>query len=152
VASACTFPIGRGLSNDQSHQCVVAFAEALDRDDFVAAGGYLAAACTYESPSGVIEGAGEIIASYRRNSEWAHRTFDEITFDSQVDAIDERTFRITYFDETLHRGKPHEYRCCQIVTVGDDGKIVHIKHEEIPGEREKLEAYLKEVGVTREGS
>jgi len=143
------------LSDNTALHTAWCFAEALDRDDFVAAEGLLAEACTYVSPSGVIDGAAEIIASYRGNSEWAHRTFDNIEFDSEValiDPSDSSRFLITYTDRTNHKGQRHEYRCCQIVTVGHDGKIVHIKHEEIPGEREKLEAYLKEVGVTREGS
>ena len=124
------------------------FAEALDRDDFVATEDSLATDCVYESPNGEVEGAAAIVATYRRNAEWAAATFEAIDYASEVEVIGHRQVRITYIDRTRHRGRSHEYRCRQIVDVGEEGLIVRIRHEEIPGQREALEAYFKVVGVS----
>ena len=127
-----------------------AFALALDRDDFAAAEVCLARECVYESPDGVLEGPAAIIAAYRGNAESAVRDFDKIEYDSIVEPAGGNAARITYIDRITHQGKSHEYRCRQVVEVGDDGKIVHIKHEEIPGKREALRAFFDEVGIDRD--
>ncbi len=138
------------MSYNKSLSATTAFAHALDRDDFVAAEGFLAPGCVYESPNEVLEGPAAIIAAYRGNAESAVRDFDKIEYDSIVEPAGGNAARITYVDRITHHGKSHEYRCRQVVEVGDDGKIVHIKHEEIPGKREALLAYLDEVGIVRE--
>ncbi len=126
------------------------FADALDRDDFAAAERCLAVDCAYDSPGDVIAGSAIIIAAYRKNAEWASRTFDEIAYASEVQPEGSASVRINYIDRTVHRGQSHEYRCQQIVDVGDDGLIVRIRHEELPGMREALEAYFVRVGVNRD--
>lgn len=108
------------------------FAEALDRDDFVAAEGHLAAGCVYNSPSNVVEGAAEIVATYHRNAEWAAATFEAIEYASEVEVIGHRQVRIPYIDRTRHHRRWHECRCQQIIEVGDEGLIVRIRHEGIP--------------------
>ncbi len=124
-----------------------ALAQALDRDDFVAAEGFLAADCLYESPEGAIEGPAAIITAYRKNAEWAARTFDKIVYASEVEPEGADAARITYIDRIMHRGQSHEYRCRQIVAVNADGLVVHIRHEDIAGARTDLLAYFDRIGV-----
>jgi len=134
-------------SQSASGYAATALAHALDRDEFATAEAMLAAGCVYESPYGLLEGPAAIMASYRGNAESAVNKFDRIEYESRVDAIDDASARITYFDRITHKGKTHEFSCCQIVTVGDDGVIVRIVHEEIPGKREALNAFYAEIGV-----
>jgi len=129
-------------------QVAAALAQALDHEDFSVAEGLLAAGCVYESPFGLLEGPAAIMASYRGNAESAVSRFDRIEYESSVEPLDETSARITYFDRITHKGKSHEFSCRQVVTVGDDGKIVRIVHEEIPGKREALNAFYVEVGIT----
>lgn len=97
-------------SSRTSAQTALAFARALDRDDFDEAMSHLALLCVYHSPNGKIVGAVDVIASYRHNAEWARATFDNIEFESEVEQVDAHGYRITYIDRTTHQGQSHEYR------------------------------------------
>ena len=41
----------------------------------------------------------------------------------------------------------HRHRTRQLLTVGASGHVVRIENEELPGEREALQAYLTETGT-----
>jgi len=127
------------------------FAEALDRDDFDAARDLLHENVVYDAPNGRLDSRDAVIDSYARNARWARRAFDELTFRSDVQMLATDRAEILYTDETMHRGVHHIYQCRQIITFDDTGRISHIEHREIPGEKEKLEAFLDRVGVKREG-
>lgn len=125
-------------------------AVALDADDFAAAGKHLADDCVYEGASETFRGAQAIIRSYSDASAWAHRTFDEVRYESRVGAPDGDTVPVTFIDYLLKAGgRWHRYRCVQEFTVGRDGRIARIVHHDLPGERESLDAYFRECGVER---
>lgn len=133
-----------------SHGNVMAFAKALDIDDFSAAARFVADDCVYDAPTSQRVGAEAIMASYAENAKWARGVFDSLEFKSDVEMQSSRTAVITYTDITRHGGVDHTYRCRQVVDLDADGMICGIRHDEIPGEREALEAFLKQAGVKRE--
>ena len=129
---------------------VARLAKALDADDFAAARECLADGCEYVGPKDTCHGPEAIIASYAGASAWGRRAFDEVRYESEVGPVDGATVPVTFIDYLQKAGgRWHRYRCRQAFTVGAGGRIVRITHEELPGEREALEAYFKECGVER---
>lgn len=51
---------------------------------------------------------------------------------------------IEFTDNLQHAGQRHLYRCRQGIRIDERGLVVEITHEELPGERERLEAFLAE--------
>ena len=127
--------------NNQS-EIAVAFAAALDAEDYAAAERLLAGDCRYDAPQGEIIGPAEIIASYRRSGDAAHRVFDEVDFRHEIGAEADGGCTIRYLDYVTLAGTTHTHRCEQVVR-SVDGKIVHIVHQDIPGERESLRAFVR---------
>ena len=132
-----------------SHSSVVAFAAALDKDDFETAIGFVTDDCVYDAPSGQIIGAKSIMDSYAKNAAWAREAFDSLEFRSHVETRSSSEAVVEYTDITVHRGIRHTYRCQQFVTINEEGKISAIKHREIPGQQEVLNAFFDKVGVKR---
>lgn len=132
-----------------SHPNVVAFAEALDIDDFATAIQFLVADCVYDAPSGQIVGAKAIMKSYAKNAAWAREAFDSLEFKSHVEMLSPTEAVIEYTDITEHKGVGHTYRCQQIATIDGEGMIRAIVHREIPGQAEALNAFFEQVGVRR---
>lgn len=126
------------------------WATTLDDDDFSSLPHLMTPNCAYDSPSGRLKGREAIVDSYRSNSEWAHDTFDNITWQSSVEVEGEDSALITFVDLTEHRGQHHEYRCQQRIWI-EDGLVHRIQHIDLDGESEALEAYFVRVGVTRPG-
>ena len=124
------------------------FASALDRCDFAEAAGCLSADCRYQTGRATLTGPVAIIASYRESAEWGSHNLDRVIYESEV-SQDGDGFRVLYIDRITHRGRTHEYRCCQRLTFNKAGRITRIVHEELPGEREKLDAFFAESGVQR---
>jgi len=125
------------------------WAAALDADAFEALAAFLTDDCRYHSPGGVLVGPDAIVASYRESSEWAHDTFDEITWDSECAVDDDGRVRITFMDITDHRGEHHVYRCQQLVRFDETGLIDDIEHVSIEEEEQALAAFFDRVGVVR---
>ena len=124
------------------------FAAALDHDDFDAAGKFLAEDCEYFTGKEVLRGRAEIMASYRENGEQARRTFDEIEYASVVQ-ISAGGEPVILFTDRIRKGRlSHRYQCRQRLTVRADGKVAAIHHEEIPGEREKLQHFFAQTAVS----
>src|SRR5262249_8840536 len=127
-----------------------AMARALDADDLGAAGALLADDCVYEVRDEMHRGPEATLASYGAASAMARRLFDEVRYASEVESVSASTARVIFTDYLLKAGHPwHRYRCRQAFTVGDDGRIVRIVHEEIASEREALERYFAECGIER---
>lgn len=124
------------------------WAAALDADEFDRLTGMLGPGCSYRTPQGVITGAEEIVASYRSNSDWAHETFDMITWESECRLEEEGTVLITFIDTTEHLGEHHVYRCQQRVGFDDSSRIVHIEHLPIAEEERKLAEFFERIGVS----
>jgi hypothetical protein len=117
------------------------FAVALDGKDYEAARACLASAGAYHSLEGVLIGTDRIVASYLQNALAARDRFEKIEYHSVVESAGETEAVITFIDRVLLGGKWHEYRCCQRVRIGASGTIEEIWHQELPGERERLEQF-----------
>lgn len=129
---------------------VARLARALDADDFTGARACLDEDCLYVGRDDTWRGSEAIIASYADASAWAHRTFDEVRYASDVGAAAGATVPVTFTDYLLKAGgRWHRYCCRQEFTVGAGGRIVRITHHELPGQREGLEAYFRECGIER---
>jgi hypothetical protein len=126
-----------------------AFAQALDRDDYATATKLLAPACVYRFRDAVHEGRDAIIESYRTASAWARETFDEVAYASEIGALPDGRCAITFIDQLRHAGDAHEHRCRQIVRMNDAGLIEHIEHEDLPGQREAVDAFNRRHGIVR---
>lgn len=125
------------------------FAAALDGDNFEVASALLSGDCRYESPTGPIIGPVAITDSYRSASEWARTHLDEIIYESQCRLESANRGVVLFVDHLRHNGQTHSYRCQQFVTVDAAGQITRIEHDELSGEREAVEAFLRKVGVER---
>lgn len=124
------------------------FAAALDRCDFVEATQYLAPDCRYETGHGELVGPDAIIASYRESAEWGSQALDQVVYESAVEERD-GSFRVLYTDRITHEGQAFEYRSCQRLWLNAAGLVARIVHEELPGEREALQAFFARCGVKR---
>jgi SnoaL-like protein len=125
------------------------WAARLDQESFAFLPSLMSEDCEYQAPSGLLKGAEAIVASYRRNAEWAHRTFEHIEWSSEVVAESAATFLITFEDRTLHQGIRHRYRCRQRIRFDGEGRVNSITHLPIPGEDEALAAFFARIGVER---
>jgi len=127
-----------------------ALARALDRNDFVTAARWIATDCIYEVREETLVGSVPILASYADTATWVERAFDEVRYESEVGEPEGDTVAVTYTDYIMKvPGQWHRHRCKQHLTVGAEGRVVRIVHEDLPGERESLEAYFRECGIER---
>mgnify|MGYP000885101595 CR=1 FL=1 len=122
-----------------------AFASALDRDDFATARPFLSSRCVYEVRGSVLEGPDAILASYENATRDARAQFDEVFYESEVEATATGA-RIHYTDIVRRNGREHRHRCVQHLTFAADEKITRIVHEDLPGEREAVRAFLADCG------
>jgi len=116
-------------------------AEALDAEDYPAARATLAEGCVYHTGTTTLAGKDAIMASYRANAEAARGRFDAINYVSQVEPSGASRAVITYTDRVQLAGEWHEYRCRQHVRLGETGQVEEIWHEELPGERARLQEF-----------
>lgn len=127
-----------------------ALARALERNDFIGAAEWIATDCLYEVRGEAIAGSAEILASYAHTATWAQQQFDEIRNESEVGAPVGDTAPVLYTDYLMKvPGRWHRHRCRQHLTVGAEERVVHILHEDLPGEVDALEVYFKECGIER---
>jgi hypothetical protein len=136
VASIDPIPIAR------------AFAAALDRSEFAEAESYLSPGCRYRIGAQELVGREAIIGSYRESDEWGRRALDQLIYESEV-ARQGDDISVLYLDRIIHHGRVHEYRCRQHLIFNEDGQIARILHEELPGEKERLNEFFASVGVSR---
>jgi hypothetical protein len=127
------------------------FAEALDREDYGEAAALLAPDARYRIGDRVLAGPEAIVASYRENGEWALAALDGVSYESRVEAAGPGRAAITFVDHLEHAMRRHTHTCRQVVTVNPDGRITEIEHQDLPGERERLDAFFLETGVRRTG-
>ncbi|MEO5617746.1 MAG: hypothetical protein ABIS67_08240 [Candidatus Eisenbacteria bacterium] len=125
-------------------------AQALDRNDYIGAAEWIASDCVYQVRDEAIIGSAEILASYADTAEWARQQFDEIRNESEVGSPEGDTAPVLYTDYLMKvPGQWHRHRCRQHLTLGAEGRVIHILHEDLPGEVEALEAYFKVCGIER---
>ncbi len=125
----------------QPQKVVERLAAALDAEDYEAVGRLLSAKCVYHSPEGLLIGPAAIIASYRGHGASGRDRFEEIEYTSQVDGKSPTEAIVTFFDRVKRNGRWHEFRCRQHVSTDAAGCVTEIRHEEIPGERERLREF-----------
>ena len=126
-----------------NREIVSRFASALDAEDYSAAHDLLAEGCVYHAPKDtVLTGPDAIIASYRGNGDRARDRFDTIRYSHEVRQDDEETFTIAYRDELTQAGRSHTFTCCQVAHCRA-GQIDKIIHQELPEQREALDAFLR---------
>ena|SRR5262245_5092126 len=113
------------------------FAAALDADDFAPARELLAASCHYEVRGAVLIGPDAILDSYRAASESARREFDRVSYASRVIRVEANSATVEFADHLERAGASHIFRSLQRLTI-TGGLITAIRHEDLPGEREKL--------------
>ena len=121
------------------------FAKALDKDDFESAKAYLAQNCRYLTGEKDMHGPDAIIQGFREGSEKAKRLFDHVDYGSEILDISAAGVVVQFTDLIEITGQNHVYSSRQHLEFGDDGLIVRIVHEEIPGELEALEAIIKKL-------
>jgi len=123
------------------------FIKALDEDDFESAKAYLAANCRYLTGKKDLRGPEAIIQSYREGSDKAKRVFDHVDYGSEILKIDRSSVKVQFTDLIQIKGQTIVYSSKQHLEFGEDGLIIRIVHEEVPGELEALQATLKKLGV-----
>jgi hypothetical protein len=117
------------------------FAAALDAEDYEAVRASLAPGCVYAAPEGVLVGPEAIVASYRKNAVAARGRFAKIEYASEVASAGPAEAVITFIDRVMLGGGWHEHRCRQHLRLDAGGLVEHITHEELPGERERLQQF-----------
>jgi hypothetical protein len=123
------------------------FARALDADDFDGAESMLAPGCVYVFRGARIEGAAAVMAPYRENGARALRLFDEVRYESSVVSAEGDEATLGFVDH-LRKGEGRlVHRCHQRLRFDEAGKISHIEHVDLPGEREALKAFCEAFGI-----
>ncbi len=117
------------------------FAAALDGEDYETVRVSLASGCVYEAPLGVLVGPEAIVASYSQNAVAARGRFAKIEYTSEVATAGPTEAVITFTDRVMLGEVWHAYRCRQHLRLDAEGRIEHIRHEELPGERERLQQF-----------
>jgi len=118
------------------------FASSLDAEDYQRTLSLLAGHCIYDSPTGQLTGPVAIVSSYREPGDLARERFDSIVYRHRVVPLGEGWYQIEFIDELVAGSRSHVFRCNQRVRI-DKGQIVRIIHEEIPGQRDRLNAFMQ---------
>ena len=119
----------------------VRFAAALDEDAFERARPLLAPDISYEVRGSVLTGKNAVLRSYADATRLARRTFERVAYESAVFASD--TGARVHFTDVLGNGdREHRHTSVQHLTIDSVGLVRRIVHEDLPGERERLAAFL----------
>jgi hypothetical protein len=127
------------------------FAAALDEGDWAGVAAQLHDDCGYECRGSTMRGAAAIVDSYRGVDQWVKATFDNVRYESAITALSDGRVRIDFRDRMDHGAHHLDFRCAQLLTIGGDGRITAIEHVDLPGERDKADAFNAACGVTRPG-
>lgn len=125
---------------------VARWAAALDADDFDAARRLLAPDAAYVVRGETLRGPDAILGSYRDAARSAHAAFDEVRYRSEVVRASGRAATIRFHDELRAGDRWLHHACEQDVELDGDGRVARIVHRDLPGERERLIAFLDETG------
>jgi len=140
--------LSQGISGAESLRArAKRYAKALDEDDFESARVYLAQNCQYSVGGKEVNGPEAIIQSFREGSDKAKRIFDQVDYGSEILRVDGNSVTIQFTDLIQIKGQSLVYSSKQHLKFGEDGLIIRIEHEEIPGELETLQTLLKRLGV-----
>jgi hypothetical protein len=142
----------RGASTPEEELEIAAgFAQALDADDFETLLPMLAIDVVYRVGEAEHHGPAAVAGSYRAGSELARRLFDVVTFSHQiVGVVGGRTVRIDFVDTLRVGDEELEHHSVQDVRIDEAGRIATITDVPLDGERERVDAFLKRHGLTRD--
>jgi hypothetical protein len=157
LQQAQIFPVVESVPQKQSVKnmskpaldIVDGFATALDKDDFELAITMLDQACVYETSEKRFDGPESVIASFRGATEWAHQHLDAISYLHTVDTCSDCHGVIKFVDNVEHGGKQMQQTCFMHVRLGKANKVLHLRLEDVAGEKEKVSDFLRAVGVSR---
>lgn len=119
------------------------FAKGLDAQDYETARGLLSGECKYRCRGEEYVGPSAIIASYRENGDAAECKFDAVRYESAVGVLPDGTALIQYTDHLSRNGRHFTFQCEQVVEIGEDGLIARIEHHDLPGQQERLAAFMQ---------
>jgi len=132
---------------DPIFEAVRNLARALDRDDYAAAAQLIAPNCVYDTGQEVLTGTDDIVASYQANSAWGRHQFDGLIFESRVSPPTGQRVAVRFVDIIRKGSLEYRHECIQEFTVGKDGKVVRIVHQDLPGETEALYDFYRQCGI-----
>ena len=93
-------------------------------------------------------GPDAITKSYEQNMLDGRKALDELLWgESGVEEVSESEFIVHFTDHLKHNGQSFIHRCQQRVVIGESKMIVEISHIDNESEEEKLQAFLKKVGL-----
>ncbi|WP_425398239.1 hypothetical protein [Aeoliella sp.] len=119
------------------------FARALDAEDYQQAEVMLSPGCEYVCRGRRFVGPESIIDSYRQSGEGASHQFDRVEYESSCELVGEDMVLIRFVDRLTKAGQSFTFECQQLVQVDQNGQIVRIDHQDIPGAREALEEFTR---------
>lgn len=119
------------------------FASFLDQTRFDDAVELMSPDCEYHYWEGNYVGNNNIANLYKQNHKNSDTLFDEIRYSSEVDEISNEEYLLKFTDHIRVGEKWHDLRFDNIVRVQDD-RIVDIRHEELPGEKESFMQFMNE--------
>ena len=151
----------RGRGPDQSRivmsvtspiEYVETLAQALDSDDYATAESVMSADVEYVIGDKTLIGPQAIVASYKTASEMAHLIFDAVAYDHDIVSSDDPTFfSIDYSDILTIDDETLTHMAVQHVRAKPRRGVVHITNVDVPGERERVDAFLERHGRSRDG-
>jgi len=130
-----------GIPLTTVHPTARRFVAALDAEDYDAVRAALAPNCVYHAPEGTLVGPDRILSSYRAQGAAARHRFEKIEYASALEAIGPGDAIVTFIDRLMLAGAWHEFQCRQRIRIGSADLVDEIWHEEIPGERERLQEF-----------
>lgn len=126
------------------------FGEYLDEDNFEQFKLLLSVDCNYEIGGQVLNTPETIAGLYEQNLKEGKEKFDELIWGkSRVEQVSENQFDIFFSDFLKHKGVTHNYKCKQRILINADGLVEEIIHLELPGEKEALQRYYEQVGLSK---
>ncbi len=137
------------MSESPSVLAALRFAEALDKSNWEDSLSCLNENCSYGFRGDITHGSEAIISMYKTIGEWVLETFESVRYESSVDEISEDQARINFRDLLDHEGHHLDFRCQQLIRVGEDGRIIHIEHIDIEGEPEKVVQFNEKCKVKK---
>jgi hypothetical protein len=137
------------VTEDKMRAMALAFATALDRNDFEGAISLLAPTGRYEpcAPEGVLVGPAAIVESYRWHDARDRAAFDRVEYSSSIESVHALTAAIRFTDVLEKDGESHTYNCRQHITVNETAAIYRIIQEDVPEEKAVVRDFMKRVGV-----
>lgn len=121
------------------------FARALDAEDYLHAEVLLSPGCEYVCRGRRYIGPESIIDSYRQSGEDASHQFDRVEYKSSCELVGDDLVLIRFVDRLTRAGQSFTFECQQLVQIDQNGQIVRIDHQDLPGQCEALEEFKRNV-------